>query len=138
MTDSSNSQPGDAKQHCPDERDFYLDHVTLSLQLPVRGPSVSISRRVAGRIALWAKMWHNVHMLRITIRELHLHTGKWVRQAAQSTAVIVLDRGRPIAQLAPLDPAPDITFRDRKLVRGFSSLRPISADSGRMLEEERR
>jgi len=84
------------------------------------------------------KMCHNVHMRQISIRELHLHTGKWVRLAGESHPVIISDRGRPVAHLAPLEQQPKKAFRDRKFVRGFAALRPIKADSGRFLEEDRR
>lgn len=40
----------------------------------------------------------------ISIRELHLDTGRWVRQAAASGPVVVSDRGRPIATLQPFAP----------------------------------
>jgi prevent-host-death family protein len=77
-------------------------------------------------------------MRKISIRELHLHTGKWVRKAAESQPVIVLDRGRPTARLMPLEEASPISFRDRKLVKGFATLPAVETDSGRFLEEDRR
>ena len=42
-------------------------------------------------------------MKTITIRELHLKTGRWVRHAALRGPVVVTDRGRRIASLQPLD-----------------------------------
>lgn len=48
-------------------------------------------------------MCHNVHMRTITIRELHLKTGRWVRHAAAHGPVVVTDRGRQIAALQPFD-----------------------------------
>jgi prevent-host-death family protein len=48
-------------------------------------------------------MCHYVHMKPITIRELHLETGHWVRHAATGGVVIVTDRGRRIAALQPFD-----------------------------------
>lgn len=48
-------------------------------------------------------MCHNVHMKTITIRELHLQTGRWVRHAAVHGPVVVTDRGRRIAALQPFD-----------------------------------
>ena len=47
-------------------------------------------------------MCHNVHMKTISIRELHLETGRWVRHAAGRT-VVVTDRGRRVAALQPFD-----------------------------------
>jgi prevent-host-death family protein len=49
-------------------------------------------------------MCHNVHMKTISIRELHLNTGRWVRHAASRGPVVVTDRGRRVAALQPFDP----------------------------------
>jgi antitoxin (DNA-binding transcriptional repressor) of toxin-antitoxin stability system len=75
-------------------------------------------------------------MKSISIRELHMHTGKWVRQAAEP--IIIMDRGRAVAELGPLKKRQGASFCDRKLVRGFASLPVIPADSGSYLEEDRR
>ena len=48
-------------------------------------------------------MCHNVHMKTISIRELHLKTGQWVRHAASRGAIVVTDRGRRVAALQPFD-----------------------------------
>lgn len=48
-------------------------------------------------------MCHHVHMKTISIRELHLETGRWVRHAASRGAVAVTDRGRRVAALQPFD-----------------------------------
>ena len=48
-------------------------------------------------------MCHNVHMRTISIRELHLKTGQWVRQAARRGPIVVTDRGRRVAALQPFD-----------------------------------
>jgi len=64
-------------------------------------------------------MCHIVHMTTITIRELHLATGRWVRHAASTRQpVIVTDRGRRVAAIQPFEagtaarPLPD---RERKI-----------------------
>jgi prevent-host-death family protein len=44
-----------------------------------------------------------VHMKTISIRELHLETGRWVRRAAGRGPIVVTDRGRRIAALQPFD-----------------------------------
>lgn len=49
------------------------------------------------------QMCHNVHMKTITIRELHLETGRWVRHAATGGMIVVTDRGRQVAALQPFD-----------------------------------
>jgi prevent-host-death family protein len=38
-------------------------------------------------------------MKAISIRELHLATGRWVRRAEARDAVVITDRGRPVATL---------------------------------------
>ncbi len=48
-------------------------------------------------------MCHNVHMKTISIRELHLKTGRWVRHAASGGPIVVTDRGRRVAALQPFD-----------------------------------
>lgn len=54
-------------------------------------------------IALSNEMCHNVHMKTISIRELHLKTGRWVRHAASRGPIVVTDRGRRVAALQPFD-----------------------------------
>jgi antitoxin (DNA-binding transcriptional repressor) of toxin-antitoxin stability system len=56
------------------------------------------------RIPLVNEMCHNVHMKTISIRELHLETGRWVRLAASRGPIVVTDRGRRVAALQPFDP----------------------------------
>lgn len=54
-------------------------------------------------IPLLNEMCHNVHMKTISIRELHLKTGRWVRHAASRGPIVVTDRGRRVAALQPFD-----------------------------------
>jgi antitoxin (DNA-binding transcriptional repressor) of toxin-antitoxin stability system len=42
-------------------------------------------------------------MKTISIRELHLDTGRWVRHAASRGPIVVTDRGRRVASLQPFD-----------------------------------
>jgi len=82
---------------------------------------------------------HCALMSPITIRELHMNTGKWVRTAARGArGILVLDRGRPAARLVPVEEQPAVDFSRRKLVRGFDRLPRLSVDSARLLEEDRR
>jgi len=75
----------------------------------------------------------------ITIRDLHMKTGHWVRTAARGrSGVLVLDRGRPAARLLPVEEEVSTPFARRKLVRGFAQLPSIEVDSARLLEEDRR
>lgn len=57
----------------------------------------------ADSIVRLKKMCHNVHMKTISIRELHLKTGRWVRHAASRGPIVVTDRGRRVAALQPFD-----------------------------------
>jgi antitoxin (DNA-binding transcriptional repressor) of toxin-antitoxin stability system len=54
-------------------------------------------------VARSTAMCHNVHMKTISIRELHLQTGRWVRHAASRGPIVVTDRGRRVAALEPYD-----------------------------------
>jgi antitoxin (DNA-binding transcriptional repressor) of toxin-antitoxin stability system len=63
-------------------------------------------------------------MVSISIRDLHLETGRWVRRAQRLRAVLVVtDRGRPVATLAPYEARvarrrlPDREAEIRKLPR---------------------
>lgn len=78
-------------------------------------------------------------MTSITIRELHMNTGQWVRAASRGrSGVVVLDRGRPAARLMPVEETEGVDFSRRKLVRGFDRLPELTVDSARLLEEDRR
>lgn len=75
----------------------------------------------------------------ISIRDLHMHTGKWVRQAGRSTGqVVISDRGRPVARLMPLEERKQSLFSDRVMAEGFEDLPPIKVDAAEILEEDRR
>jgi len=59
-------------------------------------------------------------MRAITIRELHMATGKWVRQATLSGEVHVTERGRIVAKLMPAKPLPATPyFARRKLTPAY-------------------
>lgn len=78
-------------------------------------------------------------MKTISIRDLHLQTGKWVRHTASlHEPLIILDRGRPAARLVPLVEMKSTPFAERKLVEGFDQLPHIETDSAHFLEEDRR
>lgn len=77
-------------------------------------------------------------MVHITIRDLHMKTGAWVRQAAHAGNIVVMDRKRPIAKLIPFTPEDAGTaFADRPLVKGFSALPKLPHDSTKYLSEDR-
>lgn len=77
-------------------------------------------------------------MRRITIRELHIKTGEWVRQAASGDEVVITDHGRPIATLAGFDERDlGTSFLHRKTLPEFEALPTISGDSSRYVSEDR-
>ena len=76
-------------------------------------------------------------MPRLSIRELHMQTGHWVRKAQRSAVPIVItDRGRPIATLAPFDasrqprPLPPRALLEKPLPK-------IDADSAEIVADMR-
>jgi prevent-host-death family protein len=67
-------------------------------------------------------------MKTITIRELHLQTGRWVRHAASRGPIVVTDRGRRVAALQPFDAS--MTGRplpDREAAIGRRSRIPVDS-----------
>ncbi len=61
-------------------------------------------------------------MKTISIRELHLKTGRWVRHAASRGPVVVTDRGRQVAALQPVD----VSSRGRPLPNREETIRKRS------------
>jgi prevent-host-death family protein len=75
-------------------------------------------------------------MKSVSIRDLHIRTSEFVREAAAGTVIVIERRGEPVAELRPLSTRraksrlPDM----RDLWRRFPS---VTTDSGRFLEEDR-
>jgi prevent-host-death family protein len=75
-------------------------------------------------------------MKTVSIRELHEHTGSLVDLAAEGHPVVVLRRGKPVAELVPSRVSSRTrTLPDRQEL--LSRFPRLSGDSGRFLEEER-
>ncbi|MDI6775120.1 MAG: type II toxin-antitoxin system prevent-host-death family antitoxin, partial [Verrucomicrobiota bacterium] len=99
--------------------------------------SASLRNRCGGEPGLdrAERMCHIVHLTTISVRELHLHAGRYVRRAAEGKTVIT-DRGRPVALVVPMDPRhigqplPDREGTIRKLPR-------LSVDSTRLISQDR-
>jgi len=76
-----------------------------------------------------------------SIRELHIHTSKLVREAAEGDVIVIERRGEPVAELRPITAPP--RMEARKKARIFASMRKIWArrpqvgDSTRILEDDR-
>lgn len=80
-------------------------------------------------------------MKTISIRELHLRTGAWVKKAAELGSIIVTERGRPVARLEAVE-GPDRRnpFLNRKLRPGYRRLMGKltgGTDSVTIVSEER-
>lgn len=83
-------------------------------------------------------MCHIEHMVQISIRELHMKTGEWVRKAAHAGSIVVMDRSQPVAKLVPFAPEDQgKAFADRPLAKGFSGLPKMRHDSTRYLSQDR-
>jgi antitoxin (DNA-binding transcriptional repressor) of toxin-antitoxin stability system len=80
------------------------------------------------------------HMKRISIRQLHEATGRWVRQAS-SSEVYVTERGRLVAKIIPVSPLPSKPFfAQPKFTRAFLAQRKYfrgGTDSTQTISEER-
>jgi prevent-host-death family protein len=80
-------------------------------------------------------------MRKISIRELHDATGKWVREAARVDELVVTERGRPIATIIPYrEPARGNPFKTRKLRPGYAALLGRlrgGTDSAKIVSEDR-
>jgi len=77
-------------------------------------------------------------MKEISIRDLHLNTGEWIRKVNFEQKIVITERGRPVATLVPFQSADKSTsFRQRKLVQGFAQLPPIQHDSTQGISADR-
>ena len=80
------------------------------------------------------------HMRKITIRELHEATGRWVRRAS-AAEVYVTERGRILAKIVPARPLPAKPFfACPKFTRAFLAQRKYlrgGTDSTDLISEAR-
>ena len=80
-------------------------------------------------------------MKTISLRELHESTGAWVREAARIGAVVITDRGKPIARLEAITTEYQVNpFLSRKVRPGFAKLRGKlggGSDSMQIIAEDR-
>jgi antitoxin (DNA-binding transcriptional repressor) of toxin-antitoxin stability system len=81
-------------------------------------------------------MCHTVHMKAISIRELHLQTGRLVRSIGDRGPMVVTDRGRPVATLVPFEArAGRVGLPDREAA--IAKLPRIQVDSTLVVSEDR-
>ena len=83
-------------------------------------------------------MWN---MRTTSVRELHIHTSKLVREAADGGVIVIERRGEPVAELRPIT-APQRMAAAKK-AQIFTSMRKIWAkmppvgDSTKIIEDDR-
>ena len=67
-----------------------------------------------------------------------MKTGEWVRQTARGEAVVITERGRPVASLIPFREG-DVgrSFRDRLVLPEFEALPVVDGDSTEYVSEDR-
>ena len=80
-----------------------------------------------------------------SVRELHIHTSKLVREAAEGITIVIERRGEPVAELRPITAPPRIPAA--KKARIFTSMRRVWArmpqitdsatDSAKIIEDDR-
>ena len=81
---------------------------------------------------------HNVHVKEISVRDLHLKTGDWVRKVSIERRIVISERGVPVATLIPFEPAHKAApFAKRRLVQGFAKLPTIDHDSTEYIASDR-
>jgi prevent-host-death family protein len=90
------------------------------------------------RIDRTTRYVHNVHMKEISVRDLHLKTGDWVRKVSIERRIVISERGVPVATLIPFEPAHKATpFAKRRLLQEFVKLPTIDHDSTDYIANDR-
>jgi len=80
-------------------------------------------------------------MRKASVRELHIHTSEFVREAAEGGVILIERRGEPVAELRPISAPPRMPAAEK--ARIFDSMReiwermPQVGDSARIVEEDR-
>lgn len=77
-------------------------------------------------------------MKRVSIRDLHLHTGRWIRGVAEHHRILVTDRGRPVAEIVPYEEKTvEVSFSDRRESPEFKELPRVAGDAAEDLGADR-
>ena len=80
-------------------------------------------------------------MRKTSVRELHIHTSEFVREAAEGGVIVIERRGVPVAELRPLTTPAPMPADKKKFI--FDSMRelwagiPQAGDSTKFVEEDR-
>ena len=81
------------------------------------------------------------HMRSTSVRELHIHTSKLVREAEQGGVIVIERRGEPVAELRPVTSPLRLSAASKAKV--FTSMKDVWArmpqvgDSTPMIEDDR-
>jgi prevent-host-death family protein len=70
-------------------------------------------------------------MEQIGIRELRQRASEWVAKAKAGVVILITDRGRPVARLAPLTPGDDVRHRliaEGQLIPAATARTPLSVN----------
>lgn len=80
-------------------------------------------------------------MRKTSVRELHIHTSQFVREAEEGGVIVIERRGEPVAELRPITAPPRLAAEKRDRI--FASMQEIWArlpqvdDSTKIIEEDR-
>jgi prevent-host-death family protein len=80
-------------------------------------------------------------MRKTSVRELHIHTSEFVREAEHGAVIVIERRGEPVAELRPITSPTTMPADRKKLI--FDAMRevwsrlPQVSDSTGFLEEDR-
>jgi prevent-host-death family protein len=81
------------------------------------------------------------HMRKTSVRELHIHTSEFVREAEEGGIIVIERRGEPVAELRPITPVQRMSAA--KKAKLFDSMKdiwgkmPSTVDSTKYIEEDR-
>ena len=76
-------------------------------------------------------------MKTISIRELHMETGKWIRDA-RAQKIVVTERGHPIATIGPFSENDAGTpFAKRRETTAFKNLPMVKFESANLISDDR-
>lgn len=79
-------------------------------------------------------------MRKASVRELHVNTSKWVREASEGDVIVIESRGKPVAELRPVGRRRPSRAELKKIFADMEKIwsrMPPAMDSGKILEEDR-
>lgn len=80
-------------------------------------------------------------MRRTSVRELHIRTSEFVRQASEGSVIVIESRGKPVAELRPISlppgPAPEVKKAIVASMKDLWEQLPATPDSTLAIEEDR-